>query len=189
MYRAARRVVRINRALTRGGTSDAAPHRTERDTMGELRVPAAALWGASTARAVANFDVSGVRMPAGVIRSLARIKVLAKRDAHGVRASQRARRQAAAAKANAELGVLPKELSVAIVAAAEQARETRSLVCAFRAPCSERRTLACLPVLLRRCRAAAWTTSSLSTSSKRAGEPRLRCIVLMASCFAAHATS
>jgi fumarate hydratase class II len=92
MYRAARRVVRINRALTRGGVSDAGGFRTERDTMGELRVPAAALWGASTARAVVNFNVSGVRMPAGVIHSLARIKVLAKRDAHGVRASQRARR-------------------------------------------------------------------------------------------------
>ncbi len=61
--------------------------RTERDTMGPVEVPAAALWGASTQRAIANFPISGTRMPLAVIHALARIK-------------------AAAAEANAELGEL-----------------------------------------------------------------------------------
>ena len=34
--------------------------RTERDTMGELQVPAEALWGAQTQRAVNNFPISGI---------------------------------------------------------------------------------------------------------------------------------
>ena len=44
--------------------------RTERDSMGELRVPADALWGAQTQRAVDNFPVSGMRMPRGFIRAV-----------------------------------------------------------------------------------------------------------------------
>ena len=39
--------------------------RLERDSMGELRVPAGALWGAQTQRAVQNFPISGLRMPRG----------------------------------------------------------------------------------------------------------------------------
>src|SRR5687768_9320424 len=39
--------------------------RTEHDSMGELRVPADALWGAQTQRAVQNFPISGVPMPRG----------------------------------------------------------------------------------------------------------------------------
>ncbi len=48
--------------------------RIERDTMGELRVPAHALWGAQTQRAVQNFPVSGECMPFPFIRALALIK-------------------------------------------------------------------------------------------------------------------
>jgi len=69
--------------------------RTERDSMGELRVPADALWGAQTQRAVDNFPVSGRPMPGGFIRALGLIK-------------------ASAATVNAEFGLLPKGLARAI---------------------------------------------------------------------------
>jgi len=69
--------------------------------MGELRVPAAALWGAQTQRAVENFPISGRRMPRSFIRALALIK------------------QAAAA-ANAKLGLLEAPLAAAIGKAAAQ---------------------------------------------------------------------
>ncbi|KQZ57885.1 aspartate ammonia-lyase [Lysobacter sp. Root559] len=45
--------------------------------MGELRVPAAALWGAQTQRAVQNFPISGVPMPREFIRALAYVKAAA----------------------------------------------------------------------------------------------------------------
>jgi fumarate hydratase class II len=48
--------------------------RTERDTMGEMRVPAEALYGAQTARAMENFPISGKRFPRSFIRALALIK-------------------------------------------------------------------------------------------------------------------
>jgi len=48
--------------------------RVEKDTMGEVRVPAAAYWGAQTQRAVGNFPVSGLRMPRRLLRALALIK-------------------------------------------------------------------------------------------------------------------
>ena len=48
--------------------------RTEHDSMGEVQVPAEALWGAQTQRAVENFPISGVRMDPAVIRALALIK-------------------------------------------------------------------------------------------------------------------
>jgi fumarate hydratase class II len=67
--------------------------------MGELRVPAAALWGAQTQRAVENFPVSGVRMPRAFIRALGLVKE-------------------AAAAANARLGLLPPEIAAAIGPAA-----------------------------------------------------------------------
>ncbi|HWG77552.1 MAG TPA: class II fumarate hydratase [Steroidobacteraceae bacterium] len=79
----------------------AASFRLERDSMGELQVPAEALWGAQTQRAAQNFPVSGYRMPRAFIRALALIK------------------QAAAA-ANAHLGLLDTELAVAIAGAATQ---------------------------------------------------------------------
>jgi fumarate hydratase class II len=49
-------------------------YRVERDSMGELRVPAEALWGAQTQRAVQNFPLSGLRMPRGFIRALGLVK-------------------------------------------------------------------------------------------------------------------
>ena len=73
--------------------------RIEHDSMGELRVPADALWGAQTQRAVQNFPISGRPMPRGFIRALGLIK-------------------AAAAEVNAGLGLLPKRQAAAIRAAA-----------------------------------------------------------------------
>jgi fumarate hydratase class II len=73
--------------------------RVEHDSMGALEVPASALWGAQTQRAIQNFPPSGLRMPRAFIRALGLIK-------H------------AAAGANAELGDLPRDLSEAIQAAA-----------------------------------------------------------------------
>src|SRR5450755_4484255 len=73
--------------------------RIERDSMGELKVPADALWGAQTQRAVDNFPISGLTLPRGFIRALALIK------------------QAAAA-ANARLGLLDQKLASAIERAA-----------------------------------------------------------------------
>ncbi|HWU69593.1 MAG TPA: class II fumarate hydratase [Stenotrophobium sp.] len=74
--------------------------RIEHDSMGALKVPADALWGAQTQRAVENFPVSGIPMPRGMIRALGLIK-------------------ASAAEANAELGLLRPSLARAIVAAAQ----------------------------------------------------------------------
>jgi fumarate hydratase, class II len=76
-----------------------ADFRTEHDSMGELQVPAAALWGAQTQRALQNFDIGGRPMPRGFIAALGLVK-------------------AAAAQANAELGLLPKRRAAAIRRAA-----------------------------------------------------------------------
>jgi fumarate hydratase, class II len=73
--------------------------RVEHDSMGALEVPASALWGAQTQRAVQNFPATGLRMPRAFIRALGLLK-------H------------AAAAANAELGDLPPDLAAAIQAAA-----------------------------------------------------------------------
>jgi fumarate hydratase class II len=51
--------------------------RIEHDSMGELRVPADALWGAQTQRAVQNFPISGRPMPRGFIRALGLVKAAA----------------------------------------------------------------------------------------------------------------
>ncbi len=75
--------------------------RIERDSMGELKVPAEALWGAQTQRAVDNFPVSGLKLPRGFIRAVALIK-------------------RAAAAANAKLGLLPGAIGSAIESAAQQ---------------------------------------------------------------------
>ncbi|MBF8637124.1 class II fumarate hydratase [Pseudomonas fulva] len=75
--------------------------RIERDSMGELHVPADALYGAQTQRAVDNFPISGQRMPAQFIRAL----LLAK---------------AAAANANVELEQLSAQQGQAIVTAVQQ---------------------------------------------------------------------
>ena len=73
--------------------------RTERDSLGEIEVPAAAAWGAQTERARRNFELSGTRLPAQFIAALALIK-------------------AAAARANARLGLLPADVASAIADAA-----------------------------------------------------------------------
>ena len=80
--------------------------RTEHDSMGEVQVPADALWGAQTARAVENFPISGRPVPAGVVHALARLK-------------------AAAAEVNADLGVLDADRARAIAAAAAQVAQGR----------------------------------------------------------------
>jgi fumarate hydratase class II len=49
-------------------------HRIEKDSLGEMRVPADALWGASTQRAVENFPISGLRFPRAFIAALGIIK-------------------------------------------------------------------------------------------------------------------
>ena len=57
--------------------------RIERDSLGEVRVPADALWGASTQRAIANFPISGERFPRIFLRALGLVKraaALASRD-------------------------------------------------------------------------------------------------------------
>ena len=79
----------------------AAGFRIEHDTMGEVRVPADALYRAQTQRAVENFPISGRGLERGHIEALARIKK-------------------AAARANAELGVLPADVADAIAAAADE---------------------------------------------------------------------
>jgi fumarate hydratase class II len=80
--------------------------RIERDSMGELRVPAAALWGAQTQRAVQNFPISGLTLPRAFIRALGLIK-------------------RAAALANAELGLLEPEIARAIAAEAMEVADGR----------------------------------------------------------------
>ena len=69
--------------------------RTERDSMGEMQVPAGALYGASTARAVENFPVSGTPLPSELIHAYGRIK-------------------RAAAETNAELGLLDAAMAAKI---------------------------------------------------------------------------
>ncbi len=75
--------------------------RIEHDSMGELKVPADALYGAQTQRAVQNFPISGLRMPRAFIRALGLIK-------------------AAAAQTNAELGHLQKTRAHLIRTAADR---------------------------------------------------------------------
>ena len=53
--------------------------RIEHDTMGEMRVPSDALYGAQTARAIENFPISGLRFPRAFIRALGLIKSAAAR--------------------------------------------------------------------------------------------------------------
>src|SRR5256885_10205052 len=73
----------------------------ERDSMGEMEVPADAYYGASTQRAVLNFPISGQAMPRRFIRALGMVK-------------------RAAAQTNRELGLLPRRRARAIAAAAQE---------------------------------------------------------------------
>ncbi|WP_414645071.1 class II fumarate hydratase [Candidatus Deferrimicrobium sp.] len=81
-----------------------ATYRVERDSMGEVRVPAKAYYGAQSQRAVDNFPVSGQRMPMPVVYAVALVKGLA-------------------AEVNAGLGVLPPPLGEAISRAAREVLE------------------------------------------------------------------
>ena len=82
--------------LNHGGTNV----RIERDSMGPMEVPAAALYGASTMRAVLNFPISDLRFPRGFIQALGLVKL-------------------AAAKTNLALGLLDEKIANAIVEAAQ----------------------------------------------------------------------
>jgi fumarate hydratase class II len=75
--------------------------RIERDSMGEMEVPANAYYGASTQRAVLNFPISDLRFPRQFIRALGQIKQ-------------------AAAQVNASLGLLDPQIAEAIVQAAQE---------------------------------------------------------------------
>jgi len=78
--------------------------RIERDSMGEVRVPSDAYYGAQTQRAVENFPVSNLRFPRRFIKALGQIKM-------------------AAAEVNADLGLLDPEIARAIVLAAQEVIE------------------------------------------------------------------
>jgi fumarate hydratase class II len=75
--------------------------RSERDTFGNIDVPADRLWGAQTQRSLQNFKISGERMPRELVRALAQVK-------------------RACASVNADLGALAKDKAQAIIAAADE---------------------------------------------------------------------
>src|SRR5688572_7698860 len=75
--------------------------RMEKDSLGEMRVPKDALWGAQTQRAVENFPISDLRFPRRFIAALGMIK-------------------RAAAETNVELGLLDPAIATDIVAAADE---------------------------------------------------------------------
>jgi fumarate hydratase class II len=75
--------------------------RVEKDSMGEVKVPADALYGAQTQRAVDNFPISGLRMPRPFLRALGMVKRVA-------------------AEVNRDLGLLPGDVADAIVSAAKE---------------------------------------------------------------------
>ncbi|MCI0400174.1 MAG: class II fumarate hydratase [Gammaproteobacteria bacterium] len=79
-------------------------YRLERDSMGEIRVPADALYGAQTQRAVENFSISGLKMPRAFIRALGLIK-------------------GATAKANHDLGLMDADMAEAIISAAAEVEQ------------------------------------------------------------------
>jgi fumarate hydratase class II len=81
--------------FSEGLTTMPEQYRIERDTLGEVRVPADAMYGAQTQRAVDNFSISGLRLPGSFIRALARIK-------------------STAAMVNAELGLLDADMAAVI---------------------------------------------------------------------------
>jgi fumarase (EC 4.2.1.2) len=81
-----------------------ADFRIEKDTMGEVKVPAWAYWGAQTQRAIENFPISGWRIPKKMIYAIAMIKRYA-------------------AEANAELGLLDPKIADAIIQASEEVME------------------------------------------------------------------
>ena len=81
--------------------SDERDYRVERDSLGEMRVPADAYWGAQTQRALENFPISGLTFGRRFVRALGVVKK-------------------AAARANADLGLVPEEEAESIVEAADE---------------------------------------------------------------------
>src|SRR5438045_8586929 len=90
-----------NRCAGCGSAFMTSSFRIERDSMGELQVPAAALWGAQTQRAVQNFPISGLTMPHAFIAALGLVKQ-------------------AAARANRSLGLLDERIAQAVESAAAE---------------------------------------------------------------------
>ena len=80
-------------------------YRVETDTMGEVKVPSSAYYGAQTVRGMENFPISGLRFQREFIRALALVKL-------------------AAAKANIQLGLLDPKKGEAIVSAAKEDRKS-----------------------------------------------------------------
>src|SRR6056297_1562971 len=78
--------------------------RIESDSMGELNVPADALWAAQTQRAIDNFPISGQPMPEAFVRALGHVKL-------------------ACARANQKLGLMDEAVADAIAAAAARVAE------------------------------------------------------------------
>src|SRR5438093_12908965 len=79
-------------------------YRFESDTMGEVKVPNSAYYGAQTQRAVENFPISGIRIPKEFIRAMSLVKL-------------------AAARANIQLGLLEPKKAEAILSAAKEVME------------------------------------------------------------------
>jgi fumarate hydratase class II len=79
-------------------------YRLDKDSMGEVKVPSSAYYGAETQRAVQNFPISGLRLPKEFIRAMALIKL-------------------SAARANMQLGLLDPQKGEAIVSAAKEIME------------------------------------------------------------------
>lgn len=78
-----------------------AKFRIEKDSMGELKVPDHALYGAQTQRAIDNFPISGISLPESFIKALAYVKF-------------------ACSESNLELGLLPEDKATAIQTAAKE---------------------------------------------------------------------
>jgi fumarate hydratase class II len=90
--------------MTDGDDGQERDYRTERDSLGEMRVPADAYWGAQTQRAIENFPISDERFGRRFVRALGVVKK-------------------AAARANLDLDLIPEEKGEAIVAAADEVIE------------------------------------------------------------------
>ena len=76
-------------------------HRIERDSFGDIAVPAWAYWGAQTQRSLENFPIGGQLMPIAVVHALARVKL-------------------AAAQVNAAKGLITPQVATAIEKAAQE---------------------------------------------------------------------
>jgi len=96
----------VNKKISKAQGTAGKATRLERDTMGELAVPADAYYGVQTARAIEKFPISALRIPRSMLRALGLLK-------------------AAAARVNAELGFLDAKIAAAIQAAAQEVADGR----------------------------------------------------------------